>query len=34
MGRQLTWLSDAEWARIEPLLLQGRKGRVGLMTGG
>lgn len=26
MGRQLTWLSDAEWARIEPLLPHGRKG--------
>ncbi|RYG95928.1 MAG: IS5 family transposase [Alphaproteobacteria bacterium] len=24
--RQLTWLSDAEWARIEPLLPTGRKG--------
>ena len=24
--RQLTWLSDAEWARIEPLLPRGRKG--------
>jgi transposase len=26
MARQLTWLSDAEWARIEPLLPRGRKG--------
>jgi len=26
MAKQLTWLSDAEWARIEPLLPQGRKG--------
>ena len=26
MARQLTWLSDAEWARIEPLLPKGRKG--------
>ena len=26
MARQLTWLSDAEWARIERLLPQGRKG--------
>lgn len=26
MKRQLTWLSDAEWARIEPLLPRGRKG--------
>lgn len=26
MTRQLTWLSDAEWARIEPLLPRGRKG--------
>ncbi|PHP16606.1 hypothetical protein CG471_27150 [Sphingobium sp. IP1] len=26
MARQLTWLSDAEWAKIEPLLPQGRKG--------
>ncbi|RYG27594.1 MAG: IS5 family transposase [Burkholderiales bacterium] len=24
--RQLTWLSDAEWARIEPLLPNGRRG--------
>ena len=26
MARQLTWLSDAEWAKIEPLLPQGRSG--------
>jgi len=26
MARQLTWLSDAEWARIEPLLPSGRCG--------
>lgn len=26
MKWQLTWLSDAEWARIEPLLPRGRKG--------
>jgi transposase len=26
MARQLTWLSDGEWARIEPLLPRGRKG--------
>ncbi len=26
MARQLTWLSDAEWAKIEPLLPQVRKG--------
>jgi transposase len=24
--RQLTWLSDAEWSKIEPLLSRGRKG--------
>jgi len=24
MGKQLTWLSDAVWARIEPLLALGR----------
>jgi len=24
--RHLTWLSDTEWARIEPLLPRGRKG--------
>ena len=24
--RNLTWLSDVEWARIEPLLPRGRKG--------
>ena len=26
MAKQLTWLSDVEWARIEPLLPRGRKG--------
>lgn len=26
MARHLTWLSDAEWAKIEPLLPQGRSG--------
>ncbi len=26
MARQVTWLSDAEWARLEPLLPRGRKG--------
>ena len=26
MARRLTWLSDAEWARIEPLLPRGRRG--------
>ena len=26
MGKSLTWLNDAEWARIEPLLPQGRCG--------
>ena len=26
MGKQVQWLSDAEWARIEPLLPRGRKG--------
>ena len=26
MSRSLTWLSDAEWARIEPLLPSGRCG--------
>lgn len=26
MKRNLTWLSDAEWSRIEPLLPRGRKG--------
>jgi transposase len=26
MNRNLAWLSDAEWARIEPLLPRGRKG--------
>ena len=26
MGRQPTWLSDAEWARIEPLLPRARRG--------
>lgn len=25
MVRQLTWLSDTEWLRIEPLLPRGRK---------
>ena len=26
MSKSLTWLSDAEWARIEPLLPSGRCG--------
>ena len=26
MTKQVQWLSDAEWARIEPLLPRGRKG--------
>ena len=26
MGRQLYWLDDAEWARIEPFLPRGRRG--------
>ena len=26
MGKSLTWLNDAEWARIEPLLPKGRCG--------
>jgi transposase len=26
MGKSLTWLSDEEWSRIEPLLPQGRCG--------
>jgi transposase len=26
MGKSLTWLSDAEWVRIEPLLPRGRCG--------
>jgi transposase len=26
MARHLTWLSDAEWAKIEPLLPHGRRG--------
>src|SRR4051794_29463849 len=26
MSKRLTWLSDAEWARIEPLLPRGRRG--------
>ena len=26
MARQLYWLSDAEWARLEPLLPRGRRG--------
>ncbi len=26
MAKQVQWLSDAEWARIEPLLPRGRKG--------
>ena len=29
MAKQLYWLSDAEWRRIEPLLPRGRKGRIG-----
>jgi transposase len=34
MGKALYWLSDAEWARLEPLMPRGRKGRTGSMTGG
>jgi transposase len=26
MGKQLYWLSDAEWKRIEPLMPRGRRG--------
>ena len=26
MGKALYWLSDAEWARIEPLMPRGRRG--------
>jgi transposase len=26
MGKQLYWLSDADWRRIEPLLPKGRRG--------
>lgn len=26
MAKQVRWLSDEEWARIEPLLPRGRKG--------
>jgi transposase len=26
MGKALYWLSDAEWARLEPLMPRGRKG--------
>ena len=26
MMKGITWLSDSEWARIEPLLPQGRRG--------
>jgi len=26
MGAALYWLSDAEWAKIEPLMLRGRRG--------
>jgi transposase len=26
MGKALYWLSDAEWARIEPLTPRGRRG--------
>jgi transposase len=26
MGKQLYWLNDAEWKRIEPLLPRGRRG--------
>jgi transposase len=26
MAKQVQWLSDEEWARIEPLLPRGRKG--------
>ncbi|WP_456623835.1 transposase, partial [Bradyrhizobium sp. P5_C12] len=26
MAKQVYWLSDAEWRRVEPLLPRGRKG--------
>ena len=26
MGKQLYWLSDGEWRRLEPLLPRGRRG--------
>jgi len=34
MGKSLTWLSDAEWARIEPLLPSGRSEARRVETGG
>ena len=29
MAKQVYWLSDAEWKRIEPLLPRGRRERTG-----
>ena len=31
MAKQVYWLSEAEWRRIEPLLPRGRKGHIGSM---
>ena len=33
MAKQVYWLSDAEWRRIEPLLPEVVGARIGLMTG-
>ena len=33
MAKQVYWLSDAEWRRIEPLLPRGRRARIGSMIG-
>jgi transposase len=33
MGKQLYWLNDAEWKRIEPLLPRGRRGHVAWTIG-
>ena len=34
MAKSIYWLSDAEWARIEPFFHTGGVAHIGLMTGG
>jgi transposase len=34
MAKQVQWLSDYEWARIEPLLPRDARARIGRTTAG
>jgi len=34
MAKRLTWLTDAEWDRLEPLLPRGPAERIGWMIAG